>query len=175
MVIRYSIWINSLPLDLFKSLVEITGFDINTQDVMHYTPVYYVICSREPKNNISVSILLHLRSQDGFDVNVKDHDGGSITHWVCCNINTLPIDVVMCLIETKRVVEINGLDDARNAPIYIAIEQFSSVYGGDVNIKTRLLRQDNLTIDLRDKNDFTTLYWVCWKIHFVPVDTYLHL
>jgi ankyrin repeat protein len=42
--------INSLPLDLFKSLVEIAGSDINIQDVMHYTPVYYAICSLEPKN-----------------------------------------------------------------------------------------------------------------------------
>jgi ankyrin repeat protein len=102
------------------------------------------------KTNISISILLYLLTQDGFDVNVKDHDGCAIIHWVCYNINILPIDVFMCLIETKRVVDINGLD-----------EQFSPVYGGDVNIITYLPHQDNLNINIRDKNDLTKLYWVC--------------
>jgi ankyrin repeat protein len=65
-------WINYLPLDVFKFLIETLGCDINVQDDDNNTPIHSALDQFDPDCGGDVTVLNYLLSQNGINGNIKD-------------------------------------------------------------------------------------------------------
>jgi hypothetical protein len=88
-------YINRLPLDVFKYLIEINGANVNDQTLRQ------IFCNFCSNDSSAQNILIYLLSQKNIDVNVKGQDGRTWLQLVCTNPYLLSLDVLKYLIEKK--------------------------------------------------------------------------
>jgi hypothetical protein len=75
-------FINKLPLDIFKLLIEIKGADVNVLHSYKNTPLHYALDSFDP-NCGDISILTYLLTQNTINMKIKDQYGRTLTHLAC--------------------------------------------------------------------------------------------
>jgi hypothetical protein len=79
--------INSLPLEIFKLLIETMGCDVNAQDEYNNTPLHNAFLCFNLRNSGAIAALTYLINQTNIDVNIKDKNGHTILHLACiCEI-----------------------------------------------------------------------------------------
>jgi ankyrin repeat protein len=89
--------INTLPLDIFKVLIETQGCDINVQNDYNNTPLHHSICYFDPNNGNNITVLHYLLTQKSVNFGIKGKKGHNLLHYAC----------VSNLSESRDSVELN--------------------------------------------------------------------
>jgi ankyrin repeat protein len=160
--------VNTLPLDVFKYLIEVKGADINMVGEDRNTPILFAF---DRFDHGDVAVLTYLIGQKDLDANSKDQRGRIILHRACEKINTLPVEAFQCLIETKGA-DVNVFDDNKNTPLYYALHSFQPAYGGDITALTYLLNHKNVNINLKGREGRTLLHWASHHINTIPIEVF---
>jgi ankyrin repeat protein len=164
--------INTLPLDVFKLLIEKHGSDVNAQNDDKDTPLHRAITSfRSTEDGGNITVLTYLLSQKGLSVNIKGQYDHTLLHAVCANINTLPIDVFKLFIGIKGC-DVNLQNNNRNTPLYYALFYFDQNKGGDIAALTYLFSQEGVNGNLKDLHGCTLLHTACKKIHHLTLEIF---
>jgi ankyrin repeat protein len=164
--------INTLPLEIFKYLIEIKGDDINTRDDIDNSPLRYALDEFDPSQggNNNVAVLAYLFSQKTVNANSKGRNDCNLLHWACFNINLLPLDIFKLLIETKSA-DINSLDNKNHTPLHYALQSFDTADAGcDVSILNYLLNQKGLDINIKNHCGHILLHTACSRSPFGVFD-----
>jgi hypothetical protein len=156
--------INSLPLAVFKYLIEIRGLKICSKDDYHDTPLDVAFLSFNPRESGDINILRYLLQQDGVNVDNRDNNNCTLLHQACCCINTLPLEIFKYLIEVKGG-DINAQDIHNNTPLDTALRWFMVSFD---NIHT-LMYLFNLT---KNPPGSTLLHKACININTLPIDIF---
>jgi ankyrin repeat protein len=78
--------INSLPLDVFESLIETHGGDINAQENNdNNTPIHSALLHFDPNDGGDIAVLTYLINQKNVNVNIKGEYDRSLLHLACVN------------------------------------------------------------------------------------------
>jgi len=165
--------VNSIPLEIFKCLVETHGGDVNILDNFYDTPIHSAVRNFKADDGGDVTILIYLLSLDKVQVNQKDPFGRLLSHFTCQYINTLPLDVFKYLIETKGC-DMNLIDKNASSPIRYAFEQFNPLNGGDIAVLIYLLGQKSVNIN-KDRDGLSLLHRACQKINYLPLEIFKFL
>jgi ankyrin repeat protein len=152
--------INSLPLEIFKSLIETIGFDVNAQASNKDTPLHRALRFFDPNDGGDINLWAYLIAQKGINVNIKNSNGHTLLHTACININSLPIDVFKLLIEMLGC-NINAQDKCNDTPLHHALRFFDPNYGGDITVLAYLINQKNINVNTKYKRDHTLLHTAC--------------
>jgi ankyrin repeat protein len=152
--------INRLPLEIFKSLIETMGCDVNAQNNDKNTPIHLAFHSFNPHSVGDIAVLTYLLSQKGINGNIKDKYGSTLLHTACDNINNLPIDIFQLLVETLGC-DVNVQDNDRNTPLHQALRYFDPNNGGDINVWAYLINQKNVNLNVKGKKGFNLLQLTC--------------
>jgi ankyrin repeat protein len=163
--------INSTPLEIFRYLIETKGCDINRLDKDNNTPVHFALRYFVPKNGSDINIITYLLIQVRI-WNTKCDD--SLLHSACENINSLPLDIFVYLIETNGC-DVNAKDNNKNTAIHIALAKFQPEKGGDVRALLYLFNQNGVDVNIKDQFGRTLLHWACQYINTIPLDTFKRL
>jgi ankyrin repeat protein len=163
--------INSLPLEIFKLLIETKGCDINVQDNDKNTPIHYALYSFDPNDGGDITVLVYLLNEKGINVNLKSQSGYTSLHYACNNINKLQLEIFKLLIETHGAV-VNVQDNDNNTPLHQAIRWFDPNQGGDINVLTYLLSQKGINANLKGIYGYTLLHWACININRLPLEIF---
>jgi ankyrin repeat protein len=75
--------INTLPLDVFKVLIEAHGFDVNEQDNDKNTPIHRALEYFNPSQGGDINVLAYLINQKGVNVSTKYKKGYTLLHTTC--------------------------------------------------------------------------------------------
>jgi ankyrin repeat protein len=75
--------INSLPLDVFKTLIETQGCDVNVQNDSNNTPLHLAFRYFDPNNDSNITVFAYLINQNNFNVNIKGRNGCTFLHLAC--------------------------------------------------------------------------------------------
>jgi ankyrin repeat protein len=160
--------INTLPLEIFKYLVEIKGDDINIRDDIDNSPLRYALDEFDPsQGGNNVAVLAYLFSQKSVNANSKGRMDCNLLHWACFNINLLPLDIFKLLIETKSA-DINSLDNKNHTPLHYALQSFE--VGCDITIFNYLLNQKGLDINIKNHRGHILLHTACSRSPFGVFD-----
>jgi ankyrin repeat protein len=82
--------INSLPIDIFKVLIETHGADVNVQDNDQSTPIHLAIHNFNPHEGGDITVLTYLINQQNVDVSITNQNGHTLLHSACiCVISDL--------------------------------------------------------------------------------------
>jgi ankyrin repeat protein len=149
-------YINGLPLDIFKFLIETHG---NAKDDYHDILIDSAFECFDPRRGGDVNVLLYLLSQKNIDANRKHRYGQTLLHSACENINTLPLDVFKLLIETLGC-DVNIQDNNKKTPLHRALDRFNPRWG-DINVLFYLLNQKNLDANIKGYNGQMLLHSAC--------------
>jgi ankyrin repeat protein len=141
--------IHTLPLDIFKHIVEIKGGDINIRDEFDCTPIDLSFQRFRQDDGSNIDVLMYLLSLDDVNVNAMNKIGHTLLHLVCQNISNFPIDVFKYMIEFKGG-DINLKDMKNDTPIHNALRFFNPKT--DFTILFYLLNQSDININ--DVNQF---------------------
>jgi len=152
--------INRLPLDVFKFLIETMGLDLNARSGRPTTPLHYVLAFFNPNKGGDIDVLTYLLNQKNIDANIKNQYGSTLLHHACNNINKLPLDVFKVLIETHGG-DVNTLNNPNDTPLHLAIRHFDPDYGGDINVLTYVINQNNVNVNIKNRNGFNLLHLTC--------------
>jgi ankyrin repeat protein len=153
--------INTLPLEIFKLLIEKHGSDVNVQDNEKDTPLHQAITSfRSIEDGGNITVLTYLLSQKGGNDNTKDKYGCTLLHLVCKYIHKLPIEIFKLLIETLGY-DVNAQDDNDDTPLHQGLCCFNPNSGCNINVLTYLINQTNININIKYKNGYTLLHSAC--------------
>jgi ankyrin repeat protein len=168
---RACTYINYLPIEIFKLLIETHGADVNTQDNNNDTPLHDALRYLNPDDGGDINVLTYLINQKNVDVNRKDRNGNTLLHLACEKINTLPLDIFKLLIETHGC-DIDAQDNAKNTPFHQALACFDPRNGGDISVLYYFLNKQDINVNLKDKYGFTLLYRACENINHIPLDVF---
>jgi ankyrin repeat protein len=164
--------INKLPLDIFKSLIETHGGDVNAQDDNNDTPLHLAIDLFNPsKNAQNVTTLTYLLTQTNINVNIEGEGGYTILHYACQHINKLPLDIFKSLIETHGG-DVNARSDSNDTPLHDALKCFNPNKGGDITVLTYLLRSKDVNANIKGWQGYTLLHLACKRINDLPIDVF---
>jgi ankyrin repeat protein len=166
--------INSLPIDIFKVLIERMGCDVNAKGNNNNTPIHNALSCFDPNDSGDITVLTYLLIQKGINDDINDNYGYTLLHAACDNINRLPIEVFKLLIETKGC-DVNGQDNGNNTPIHRALCYFDPRNGGDITVLHYLLTQTNVNVNIVGKRGYTLLHTVCDNINNLPIDVFKFL
>jgi len=147
--------INTLPIDVFKLLIEKHGCDVNAQDKFD-TPLYLALRWFNPETGGDITTLTYLLSHA--NLNIKYKFGCTLLHIAC--INKLPIEIFQYLIETQGC-DVNVQDDGNDTPIYLALYHFNPRNGSDITVLTYLINQKGVNLNITNRNDHTLLHLAC--------------
>jgi ankyrin repeat protein len=167
-------FVNVLPFDTFKYLVETLHGDVNILNTYTDTPLLVSLRNFQPENG-ATNTLNYLFTRNGLDVRSKDRKSGStLLHWACRYINSLSLDTFKYLIETCGS-DLCAQDLTKNTPIKLALKTFRTDRGGDVNILTYLLRQNDLNVNHKDLRGFTLFHIACQTIDSLPLEVFKYM
>jgi len=166
--------INTLPLEIFKVLIETLGCDINAQDRDNNIPLHIAFYHFNPRLGGDINVLHYLLNQKGVDGNINNIDDTTLLHTACSKINTLPLEVFQYLIG-KLGCDVNAQDDNWNSPLHYALCCFSPNYGGNISVLTYLLHQEKVNGNIKDKYNTTLLHTACYNINNLPLEIFHHL
>jgi cytohesin len=168
---RACTYINILPLDVFKVLIETHGADVNAQDKYNDTPLHNALRNFIPDDDGAITALTYLIRQKNVDVNIKDKNGNTLLHLACDKINTLPLDIFKLLIETHGA-DVNALNNDNDTPLHNAIRCFDPNDGDNINVLTYLLSQNDVNGNIVGEHGFTLLHMACKHIKRLPLDIF---
>ena len=162
------LFVNVLPLDVFKCLIEIKGGDVTTLDD---TFISYSLHAFNPElgSDAAVANLKYLIDQ--VNPNTKNRFGYTLLHTAFPYVNKLSLDLCKYLIETKGC-SINIRDDGDQTPFCKAFLFFDSNNGGDVAVLTYLLTQKGIDVNIKGQFDRTLLHYACDNINRLPLDIF---
>jgi ankyrin repeat protein len=167
---RACININTLPLEIFKVLIETHGADVNVQDSDKNTPIHCALFYFDPRNGGGIHVLNYLLTQKGINVNTKGYNGNTFLHAACVNINALPIEIFKLLIETMGC-DVNAQTNDKDTPIHRALGCFDPC-NGDISVLMYLLSQEGVNGDTKGKDGRTFLHKACQNINNLPLDVF---
>jgi len=75
--------INSLPLEIFKVLIETCGADVNVQDDDQNTPIHLALDNFNPHEGGDITVLTYLVNQKNVNFNIKDQNDHTLLHLAC--------------------------------------------------------------------------------------------
>jgi ankyrin repeat protein len=79
--------INTLPLEIFRLLIETMGCDVNVQDDDNNTPIQNALCCFDPDYGGDIKALAYLINQNNVNLNIKNEKGFTFLHLACiCEI-----------------------------------------------------------------------------------------
>jgi ankyrin repeat protein len=78
-------YINKLPLDVFKVLIEIHGADVNAQDNSKDTPLHVALNFFRQENGGDIAVLTYLLAQNNVNVDITGQKGCHLLHLICIN------------------------------------------------------------------------------------------
>jgi len=149
-------FINYLPLDIFKVLIETRGFDVNAQDNSKDTPLHCAVCSFNPNNRDDLTVLKYLLTQENVTANINGKWGYTLLHAACERINRIPFEIFKLLIETMGL-DVNAQDNKKDTPIHSALRLFNP-HQGDVTVLAYLLNQNNVDVNISGKQGHSFLH-----------------
>jgi ankyrin repeat protein len=164
---------DTLPVDIFKLLIETHGADVNVQDNYKNTPLHNAFQPFNPDDDGNfgdITALTYLLSQDGIDANITDQHGHTLLHAACLYIDTLPIDIFKHLIEIKGA-NINLRDDDENTPLHYAFSYFEPTIGDGIAVLAYLLSQDDIDFNARGQAG-TLLVLIYEYTNVLPLDIF---
>jgi hypothetical protein len=112
-------FVNTLPLDVFKHLIEINGANVNDQKLRE------IFCNFRSNDSSVKDIFMYLLSQKNIDVNAKSHDGRTWLQLVCTNPHFVSLDILKRLIE-KKGAKVDDCDPYNCFPLYLLLMHSSS-------------------------------------------------
>jgi ankyrin repeat protein len=152
-------FINYLPIDIFKVLIETLGFDVNAQDNSKDIPLHHAICSFNPNNRGDLTVLTYLLSREDVNANINGKWGYTLLHAACININRLPLVVLKLLIETMGV-DVNAQDNNKDTPLHSALRLFNP-HRGDATVLAYLINQKDINVNIKGKQGHNLLHLAC--------------
>jgi ankyrin repeat protein len=161
--------INSLPIDIFKVLIETHGADVNAQDDDNNTPLHYALYCFNPNDACDITVLDYLLGQENFNLDTK-----TLLHYACANINALPIDVFKFLIQ-KMSCDVNVQDKDNDTPIHRAMCRFNSNDGGDITVLMYLLIQKGVNTNTKGRHGYSLLHYACESINTLTLEIFKFL
>jgi ankyrin repeat protein len=170
----YCEFLNSVPIEVFRYLIETCSADINRQDGKMNTPIHLAFHNFIQESDQSVNILTYLLYRRDIDVNIKDQYGCTALHHVCREINIFSIDTIKYLVEIKGA-DINSRDGSHNTPLYYAMSCLDPNNGGDVNILTYLLNREGIDTNSKCYSGDTLLHQACININSLPLGIFKRL
>jgi ankyrin repeat protein len=162
--------INSLPLGVFKYLIETLGADINAIDDRLETPLHYGIIQYDRCGDINN--LYYLLNLPQLNIDAKDGKGVTIFHFAAFNIPQIPIEMFKFLIEEKRC-DLNAVDSDKRSPLSHAFEKFT--HACDPAVLFYLLSQDGVNVNRKGRDDYTLLHIACTHIYEFPIEVFKEL
>jgi ankyrin repeat protein len=163
--------INSLPLDVFKLMVETKGANIAAKDMENDTPIHSAIRSFNPVDGGDLDVLTFLLDQNGVNVNAKGINGSSLLHLACEHINNLPIGVFKHLVEAKQS-NLNLMNRFEDTPMHLAVQQFDPKRGGKTDVLIYLLNQKGVNVNIKGRLGSSLLHVACSCINDLPLDVF---
>jgi ankyrin repeat protein len=174
-------YINKLPIDVFKLLIETNGGDLAQKDRDGDAPIHFALRHFETSDGGDVATLSYLLNQNSVDINIKGRSRYFLFHEVCTQINRLPIDVFKVLI--TRGCDVNLLDMLDNTPVHIALRYFQPNNNNNnnnknnnnqdnVTILTYLLGQESLDVNINGRLGYPLFHIVCEYINELPIDIF---
>jgi ankyrin repeat protein len=163
--------INTLPLDVFKLLIETHGADVNAVDSFNISPLHQVFSCFNQNEGGNITVLTYLLTQNGVNGDTNDKSRYPLLHMVCKYINKLPIEIFKLLFETLGY-DLNVQGEDKDTPLRDALFYFHPNKGGDINVLTYLLSQKGINGNIKHKYGYTLLHWACQRINRLPLDIY---
>jgi ankyrin repeat protein len=148
--------INTLPLDIFKVLIETHGFDVNAQAIDKDTPLHHAFYYFDP-NDSDITVLTYLLSQKNINVNMKGKRGNTLLHIACKYIKYFPLEVFKLLIETHGF-DVNEYDNNNDTPLHFIHLNSDDA---DVNVLAYLINHKNVNVHTKNRNGHTLLHLAC--------------
>jgi len=151
--------INTVPLEIFKLLIETHGADFNARDSSKNTPLHYALWNFNPRDGGDITVLTYLLTQTSVNTRIRNNFGHTLLHIACININILSLDLFKVLIETIGC-DVNTQAENKDTPIHLALRLFNPHQGG-VTVLTYLINQKNINVNIRGKQSHTSLHLAC--------------
>jgi ankyrin repeat protein len=164
-------YINILPVDVFKVLIETMGCDVNAQDDDKDTPIHFALRCFDPNDGGDITVLRYLLTQRNTNVNTKGENGRTLLHSACFEINNLSIDVFKLLIDTMGC-DVNVQNDDNDTPLHLALRYFDPNDGGDMTVLMYLLNQNGVNGNIKGVDGNTILHYACGNINNLPLDIF---
>jgi hypothetical protein len=144
--------VNTLPLQVFKRLVEAFKADMIVQEIhTHDTPLH--IAFRDV-NHRGIPIISYLLTQcKNVNINTKGYSGRTLLHHACKNIDFVPIDIFKTLIEFGG--NVNNTDELGDSPLHMAFGNFSP--GSTIEIVEYLASQKDAKLKAKNNNKKTCI------------------
>jgi ankyrin repeat protein len=162
--------INTLPLDIFKALIETQSCDVNALDNSKNTPIHNALSHFDPDDGGDITVLNYLLNQKKINGNLKGRDGETLLHTACFNVNTLPLDAFKALIEIL-CCDVNAQDNYHDTPLHNAI-RYADHNDGSTPLLTYLINQKGVDANIKGRNGCTLLHLACKNINFLPIDIF---
>jgi ankyrin repeat protein len=160
--------INTIPLDVFKLVVETHGADVNAQNEYKDTPLHRALLFFNPNKGGDINVLTYLLSQKGLNANTKGYFGETLLHIACQQIKYLPLEIFKCLIETKGC-DVNVQNNNKNTPLHNALDSFNPDNGNAFTVLTYLINQKDVNVKIRGNKGRNLLHSVCISSLSAPV------
>jgi ankyrin repeat protein len=158
---NYCQYITTIPLEVYRYLIETKGCDVNAQDENQDTPLHRAIRYFSPnENGGKTTVLMYLFGQRDVNVNIKGKYGYTLLHTACDNINTIPLDVFKLVVETHGA-DVNAQNEYKDTPLHNALLSFDPNKGGDINVLNYLLSQKGLNTNTKGYFGYTALHRAC--------------
>jgi ankyrin repeat protein len=164
--------INTLPIEVYRYVMEIKGGDLNVKNVGQQTPLLFAFQRFQSGSN-NIEALMYLLNCQGVDVNIASQNNETVLHKVCQKIDLFPLNMFKFLIETKGA-DLYIEDGADNTPLHYAFTQFKDG-SSDVNKLTYLLGLDCVDVNKKGPNGVTLLHQACTNINGLPVIVFKEL
>jgi ankyrin repeat protein len=153
-------YINKLPIDIFKLLIETLCCDVNAQDDRNDTPLHDALRLFDPNKGGDITALAYLFSQEGIDGNITGESGFTLLHMACKNARKLPVDVFKLLIETQGF-DVNAVDNDKNTPFHLAFHDFDPINDSNITVFAYLINRNSFNVNIKDQDGCTFLHLAC--------------
>jgi ankyrin repeat protein len=150
--------INSLPLHIFKQLIETNGSRMHLKNFDGNTPVHIALHQFRKANGGDINSLTYLLGHKDVNVNAINQYGRSLLHVVCRSMNSFPLDIVKYLVEIKGA-QINTLDDTRSNLLHQLMVDLSRKSDFNVSQIAQYLIQKGVQINQQNWSRHTPLDW----------------
>jgi ankyrin repeat protein len=164
-------YINKLPIEIFKLLIETKGCDVNVRDKYNNTPLYDALRYFNPSQGGDIKTLTYLLNQKGVNGNIVGEYGCTLLHYACKRINELPIEIFKLLIETMGC-DVNAENKNKDTPLHNALLCFDPSHGGNITVLTYLLNQNYVNLNIKNERGCTLLHVACNNIRDLSFDIF---
>jgi len=68
--------------------------------------------------------------------------------------------------------DVNVQAENKDTPLHISLCNFDSDNGGDINVLTYLINQENVNVNIRGEHGYTLLHYACKNINSLSIDIF---